>query len=137
MITFFFLTAFSANAQASWQICNRTSEKMSVAIAYVDSAHGGFISQGWWQLRECGGCATVMSSGQTGDPNVFFRAEGSEGTEFSGGDHFCVSGSEPFKYRNAGTKDCQNRSLTVSFSHSPPPAVAADSTDIEATLSPA
>src|SRR4051794_28853715 len=28
-------------------------------------------------------------------------------------------------------------SLTVSFSHSPPPAVAADSTDIEATLSPA
>jgi uncharacterized membrane protein len=89
-------------AQAAWKICNKTADDMRVAIAYVNPRVGGFISEGWWTLRACGGCKTVLQASQTSDPhNVFYRAEG--GGVVEGRDQFCV-GSSPFKMN--GTRNC-------------------------------
>ncbi len=84
------------NAQAAWTICNQVAEDMLISIAYVDP-RGGFLSEGSWRLRACGGCQTVLQRNQTSDPqNVFFRADGFDGFLIDGDDNFCV-GESPFK----------------------------------------
>ena len=104
------LVATSA-AHADWTICNRTADSMRVAVAYVNP-RGGFISEGWWTLRACGGCATVVLRSETSDPNnVFFHAESPEGTRIDGNSQFCV-GRSPFKMDGKG--QCND---TRSFQH--------------------
>jgi uncharacterized membrane protein len=86
-------------AQAAWEICNKTPDEMSVAIAYVNPG-GGFISEGWWNLRACGGCKKVLVPSDTSDhKNVFYRAEG--GGTIEGDSQFCVSNSS-FKMNGKG-----------------------------------
>ncbi len=100
------LVGFSTDTQASWDICNKVAEDMRVAIAYVNPA-GGFISEGWWTLRSCGGCATVLLREETSDPrNVFYRAEGRDGSLIEGTSQFCV-GRSPFKMNGQG--NCNDR----------------------------
>lgn len=87
-------------ARADWTICNRTADRLRVAVAYVNPA-GGFISEGWWTLNACGGCARVVLRSETSDPNhVFFRAE-SDGVRVEGNSRFCV-GRSPFRMNGRG-----------------------------------
>jgi uncharacterized membrane protein len=91
----FLVMGFLTDAQAAWRICNRTAENKLVAIAYVNPRGGGFLSEGWWELRPCGGCATVLQASTTSDPdNVFLRVEGPGGV-IEGSSIFCV-GKTPF-----------------------------------------
>jgi uncharacterized membrane protein len=77
--TVLILSGLSLPAKADFTICNRTAESVDVAAAYVNPK-GGFISEGWWTLRPCGGCELVVLSRETSDPhNVFFT-----GTEAAG-----------------------------------------------------
>jgi uncharacterized membrane protein len=62
-------------AEGSWTVCNRSAKDVQVSIAYVNpGSRGGFISEGWWKLRACGGCATRMTS-FTCDVGVRISAE--------------------------------------------------------------
>jgi uncharacterized membrane protein len=76
---------------AGWLICNRTPEELQVAIAYHDGANG-WLTEGWWSLKACGGCTRVMDQSKTDGANVFYRAVTPRGDERIGGKtHFCVS----------------------------------------------
>lgn len=81
-------------AQASangWIICNRTPEKLDVAIAYHDGPNG-WLTEGWWQLNACGGCKTVMEHSKTDGTNVFLHATTTKGVpRIVGEGRFCVS----------------------------------------------
>lgn len=100
--------------KADWVICNKTAEKMDVAVAYVNPA-GGFISEGWWTLQYCGGCATVMRSTETSDhADLFFHARG-KGRVMDGETRFCTKGGA---FKIGDHANCQERGLTAtSFQH--------------------
>jgi len=89
-------------------ICNKTPERMTVAVVYIAS-NPSFTSKGWWRLEACGGCKKVLTAQETTDPNnVFYRAEGSEGSVIQGSDRFCVNGSSAFKM-DGKTRNCSDK----------------------------
>jgi uncharacterized membrane protein len=103
-----FVAGSVTEAKASWTICNKTADNMRVAIAYVNP-RGGFISEGWWTVRACGGCATVLQTKDTSDHrNVFYHAEG--GGVIEGSSVFCV-GNSPFKLNGKGSCAVKKRFL--------------------------
>ena len=75
---------------SDWRICNRTAEPMWAAIAF-DSGGGKYVSQGWWKLAACGGCASVGSFNLRG---VWYRAHNQNSTRLiEGNDLFCTAQS--------------------------------------------
>jgi uncharacterized membrane protein len=87
-------------------ICNRTGQKLQVAIAYNEVGTGQFVSEGWWHLNACGGCLIVLQQQETSRYNeVYLHAEIDGGSqsrdEFIGGPYkYCVHISDRFKYTN-------------------------------------
>ena len=76
---------------ADWIICNGTAEDLDVAIAYFHTSNQ-WLSEGWWTVHACGGCARVMDLSKTDRVNQFFRAVTPNGSERVGGSsRFCVS----------------------------------------------
>ena len=109
--------AFQASA-AGWIICNRTAEKLQVAIAYHDGANG-WMTEGWWELGSCGGCASVMDHSKTDGTNVFLRAVTPTGLgRLEGAARFCVSdhakGAPPWTGRSG--KSCGKGYVSAGFS---------------------
>ena len=85
------LLAATPGSAASWTICNKTAEDLQVAIAYLHTSDQ-WLSEGWWTVKACGGCAQVMNLSKTDRVNQFFRAVTPVGEERVGGSHrFCVS----------------------------------------------
>ncbi|MGH6795011.1 MAG: DUF1036 domain-containing protein [Methylocella sp.] len=62
-----------------------------------------FLSEGWWPLNACGGCAKVLLQKDTSNyVEAYLHAEIDGGPEFIGGPYkFCVNTTEPFKIRGA------------------------------------
>lgn len=52
-------TAHPVSARGGYQMCNRTSEKLFLAIAYYSGDRDFFVSEGWWTLTP-GVCARVF-----------------------------------------------------------------------------
>jgi uncharacterized membrane protein len=100
--------------RADWVICNKTAEKMDVAVAYVNPA-GGFISEGWWTLQYCGGCAKVMRSRETSDhANLFYHARG-KSRVIDGDTRFCTKEGA---FMIGDHANCGERGLSAtSFQH--------------------
>ena len=104
------LTAFGLPLEAhaaGWLVCNRTSEPLQVAIAYHDGPNG-WLTEGWWGLNPCGGCARVMNHSQTDGTNVFLSAVTRDGSARVDGEaRFCVSdhakGAPPWTGRSGKT----------------------------------
>jgi uncharacterized membrane protein len=102
---------------ASWTICNRTAEDVNVAIGYLHTS-GQWLSEGWWTIRSCGGCAQVMNLAKTDQVRQYFRAETTGGSERVGGStRFCVSnrssGQPPFTVGRAS--QCRGNYVSVGF----------------------
>jgi len=92
---------------AQWIICNRTAEDLDVAIAYLHTSNQ-WLSEGWWTVRACGGCAKVMDLSKSDRVNHFLHATTRSGEERVGGnDRFCVSshakGAPPWTGRSGRT----------------------------------
>jgi uncharacterized membrane protein len=106
------LPSLSLPVKADLKICNRTADPVTVAVGYVNPG-GGFISEGWWTIGQCGGCQTVVLSRETSDPhNYWYYAQGWEG-EFQ----LCTT-TNSFKIRNRGNIDCEERRLRArGFNH--------------------
>ncbi len=47
----------AAPARADLRMCNNTSNRVSVALAYTDGQ--GWVSEGWWTLKSLD-CATLL-----------------------------------------------------------------------------
>jgi uncharacterized membrane protein len=107
--TVLILSGLSLPAKADFTICNRTAESVDVTAAYVNP-NGGFISEGWWTLRPCGGCELVVLSRETSDPhNVFFHGHGG-GRVWEGRDRFCTKQSA---FKIVGNQNCAARGFGV------------------------
>ena len=61
------------SARGGFQVCNRTSNTVSLAIAYYSGDNDFFVSQGWWNLNP-GGCATVFPNNSY-DSHRYYYAE--------------------------------------------------------------
>jgi uncharacterized membrane protein len=108
------LPSLSLPVKADFKVCNNTADKVTVAAAWVNP-RGGFISQGWWGIRACGGCETVVLSSETSDPrNYFFHAHGG-GLRWEGDSRFCTT-RKAFKI--IGNQNCAARGFDVNgFQH--------------------
>ena len=90
-----------------WTVCNDSTEQIEVAIVY-DSG-GTYVSKGWWEVPQCGGCKVVFN-GNLPIKGTFLRGEGSEGSVWEGDDLFCTSESA-FEIwdANADEATCRHR----------------------------
>jgi uncharacterized membrane protein len=70
---------------------------MWVAIAY-DPGDGRYISEGWWKLNACGGCANL---GTYSLLNVWYYAHNRGSSRVvEGDDLFCTNSPEAFRIDN-------------------------------------
>jgi|RhiMethySRZTD1v2_1073278.scaffolds.fasta_scaffold28778_3 uncharacterized membrane protein len=74
-------------ASAQLRLCNKSSETVSMALAYHED--GNFVSRGWF-VAQPGECATVVS-GALHNRYYYVRAEGSSGGRWNGDHTFCVA----------------------------------------------
>jgi uncharacterized membrane protein len=95
----------------SWQVCNRTPDNMTVAIAYSNS-FGQIITEGWWTIRACGGCATVVGSEKAralpDKRNAYLYAHVGSTATIRGDESFCVGDSE-FTINSSASPGCPHR----------------------------
>lgn len=95
---------FSEPAHAWFQVCNRSTESVSVAFAYLEidarhpdifgnsrpQARGGWSSQGWWNLNP-GACAQTYPHELRVRNTVYYvYAKGNRGSEWAGSHSFCT-----------------------------------------------
>jgi uncharacterized membrane protein len=93
----------------SWQICNKTSESIDVAIGYAVT--GGLLqSEGWWTLAPSG-CARVLNQGDTVDltTGYLYARTANGGRPVVEGDlNICVN-NRPFTIRR--NQNCEGRNF--------------------------
>ena len=97
---FVIAAAHPATAMADFKICNQSSEKISVAIAYHDQDAGNWVSRGWWNV-DPGECKTPLS-GELRDRYYYLYGDG-EQHYWSGEHSFCVDNSDKFTLNEADT----------------------------------
>jgi uncharacterized membrane protein len=102
---------FNAALAGSWRICNKTPDKVTVAVAYSNS-FGQILTKGWWTLGACGGCSTVIGTdlaNQLPDKSNAYLYAHSGGTGIiEGEENFCVD-SKAFSINSSASPGCQER----------------------------
>jgi uncharacterized membrane protein len=102
------LSGFSNHASAqSWQICNKTSQSVEIAVGYAVSG-GALQSEGWWTLAP-NGCQKVMSRSEAADYTrgyLYAKAASSGRSVVAGDQDLCVKNSA-FTIR--GHRNCEGR----------------------------
>ena len=93
----------------SWEICNKTSNRVNVAIGYAVSG-GHLQSQGWWVL-EPNGCTNVLSRSKTDDTTTgYLYAYTSNGNPvINGNQSLCVQSNKGFTIRRH--QNCEGRNF--------------------------
>jgi uncharacterized membrane protein len=92
----------------SWTVCNKTPDKLTIAIGYANSA-GGINTEGWWTLNPCDGCANVLNQNQTADyKNAYLHAHAQGVGIVEGNESFCVR-DNAFTLNNAQGSNCSKR----------------------------
>jgi uncharacterized membrane protein len=96
--TFFFL-AFSRSALADFRLCNNTTTRVSIALAYTDGRN--WLSEGWWNLRPSA-CETILR-GPLAAQYYYVYAMDERGGEWKGKAFMCTRDRE---FRIDGREDC-------------------------------
>ena len=116
--------AFTTSAsRAELQVCNKSSERLSVSVGYNHSEFG-WTSEGWWRVPT-GECSTIIK-GDLGSRYYYIYATGHKGGTWSGpkkqdGGFFCIT-KEKYtfhnrEYQRGDTINCERRGLqTKKFS---------------------
>jgi uncharacterized membrane protein len=110
--------AFPTSANASYTVCNDTSEALTVAVGYIDAK--GFVSEGWWNLTPNGGCKVVVGDGDATDLRNYwvYAKTSADGSTWSGGGEtnwFCAVSGQRFLIHRKG---CTERGFgTRDFEH--------------------
>jgi uncharacterized membrane protein len=118
----FLLAAFPSHA-ASFKVCNKSKERVSVAIGYGDKDLG-MVSEGWWKLA-ISECVNIVPADRTDHQYYFLYARGARGDNWSSYDKteegiFCVRKNN-FRLINrdfvtGGKLNCEGRSAnTIEF----------------------
>jgi uncharacterized membrane protein len=90
---------FAAPARADFRLCNNTSNRVSVSIAYTDGE--AWISEGWWNLKAAG-CETLVR-GPLAAQFYYVYAMDERGSEWKGKAFMCTRDRE---FRISGRDDC-------------------------------
>jgi uncharacterized membrane protein len=92
----------AAPARADLRMCNNTSNRVSVALAYTDGQ--GWVSEGWWNLKSLD-CATLLR-GALAAQYYYVYAMDERGGEWKGKAFMCTSDRE---FKIEGRQDCYVR----------------------------
>ncbi|PWB80391.1 MAG: hypothetical protein C3F11_18070 [Methylocystaceae bacterium] len=86
-------------ARADFRLCNNTSSRVSVALAYTDGRN--WLSEGWWNLR-ASACETLLR-GPLAAQYYYVYAMDERGGEWKGKAFMCTRDRE---FRIDGRDDC-------------------------------
>ena len=103
VLTPMFLSATAAPAEANLQICNRTENRVGVAIGYKDDQ--GWATEGWWNLPN-GDCKVLLHGPLVARFYYVYALDYDTGEEWSGPAFMCTQEKE-FTIR--GINDCPDR----------------------------
>lgn len=81
----------SASPALAWyDICNKTPNRVRVAVGYIGS--NGYVSEGWWTIQPYD-CKTVIGDGEADDTNQywFYAKDLDDGGAWDGDSQFCTS----------------------------------------------
>jgi uncharacterized membrane protein len=109
--------AGASPAQADYRICNKTATPVEVAVGYV-SPGGGFVTEGWWEIRGGGGCELLVLDTETSDRHhYFFYAEQVGGGSVWEGDSKLCTTQQAFKIagHQSGNNWCGDRGYDRRF----------------------
>lgn len=98
-ITIFVLGCSLAPARADFRLCNNSSSRVSVALAYTDGET--WISEGWWNLK-ASACETLVR-GPLAAEFYYVYAMDEHGSEWKGKAFMCTRDRE---FRIIGREDC-------------------------------
>ena len=94
------LLAVSSQAKADFNVCNKTKERVAVALGFRQQ--GMWISQGWWNV-EPAHCATLLP-GKLSETKYYLYADAKAHNWFMGGGfRFCVKNDE---FKVIGNGNC-------------------------------
>jgi uncharacterized membrane protein len=87
------------SARADFRMCNLTSSRVSVALAYTDGQ--GWVSEGWWNLKPQD-CDTLLR-GALAAQFYYVYAMDERGGEWKGKAFMCTNDRE---FKIEGRQDC-------------------------------
>ena len=93
------LVAFAAPARADFRLCNQTSDRVSVALAYTDGKT--WVSEGWWNLKPTA-CDTLVQ-GSLAAEFYYVYAMDERGGEWKGKAYMCTNDRE---FKIEGRENC-------------------------------
>jgi uncharacterized membrane protein len=96
------LLVAATNAQADFRVCNTTSSRISVSLAYTDGQT--WISEGWWNLKP-NDCDTLLR-GPLAAQFYYIYGMDERGGEWKGKAYMCTRDRE---FRIEGREDCLAR----------------------------
>jgi len=91
--------ALASPALADFRLCNNTTSRASVALAYTDGS--AWVSEGWWNLKS-GACETLLR-GPLAAQFYYVYAMDERGGEWKGKAFMCTRDRE---FRIDGREDC-------------------------------
>jgi uncharacterized membrane protein len=94
-----FLSLAGLPARADFRLCNTTTNRVSVAIAYTDGTN--WVSEGWWNLKPSG-CENLVR-GPLAAEYYYVYAMDERGAEWKGKAFMCTRDHE---FRISGREDC-------------------------------
>jgi uncharacterized membrane protein len=89
----------AAPARADFRLCNQTSDRVSVALAYTDGKK--WVSEGWWNLKPTD-CDTLVQ-GSLAAEFYYVYAMDERGGEWKGKAYMCTNDRE---FKIDGREDC-------------------------------
>jgi uncharacterized membrane protein len=99
LIAVLFVAASAGLARADFRLCNNTSNRVSVSIAYTDGET--WTSEGWWNLK-ANGCE-ILVRGPLSAQFYYVYAMDEHGAEWKGKAFMCTRDHE---FRITGRQDC-------------------------------
>ena len=93
------ILSFSGAAHADFRLCNNSSARVSVAIAYNDGQN--WVTEGWWNLKT-GACETLLR-GPLAAQFYYVYAMDERGGEWRGKAYMCTRDRE---FRIEGRDNC-------------------------------
>ena len=94
--------SFVSPAAADFRLCNNTSSRVSVALAYTDGQ--AWVSEGWWNLKSTD-CSILLRGALTAQ-FYYVYAMDEHGGEWKGKAFMCTSDRE---FKIDGRQDCYVR----------------------------
>lgn len=92
-------TAVAAEARADFRMCNNSSSRISVSLAYTDGQ--GWVSEGWWNLKS--NACEVLLRGPLAAQFYYVYAMDEKGGEWKGKAYMCTRDRE---FRIEGRDNC-------------------------------